>query len=89
MSPWPANSPDLNPFEHLWNIMDRALRHQEQQPTNPQELVMELIGIWERFCKETFVIWYSSCEVGALQSPTVVVATLDINLVTLSFKELT
>ena len=23
--PWPARSPDLNPFEHIWNIIDQKL----------------------------------------------------------------
>ncbi|GFO47543.1 transposable element tcb2 transposase [Plakobranchus ocellatus] len=46
ISSWPANSPDLNLVEHLWDYMDSALRHQERQFTNPQELAMELIRIW-------------------------------------------
>ncbi|GFN88626.1 transposable element tcb1 transposase [Plakobranchus ocellatus] len=46
MFPCPANSPDLNPIEYLRDSMDRALRHQERQPTNLQELAMELIRIW-------------------------------------------
>ncbi|GFO18795.1 transposase [Plakobranchus ocellatus] len=42
----PANSPDLNPIEYLRDSMDLALRHQERQPTNLQELAMELVRIW-------------------------------------------
>ncbi|GBN83519.1 hypothetical protein AVEN_273982-1 [Araneus ventricosus] len=25
---WPPNSPDLNPMEHIWDVMERQLRTQ-------------------------------------------------------------
>ena len=30
--PWPAVSPDLSPIEHIWNEMERRLRHLPNQP---------------------------------------------------------
>ncbi|GBO06494.1 hypothetical protein AVEN_211538-1 [Araneus ventricosus] len=24
---WPPNSPDLNPMEHIWDVMERQLKH--------------------------------------------------------------
>ncbi|KAJ6244151.1 transposable element-related [Anaeramoeba flamelloides] len=30
LSPWPPNSPDLNPIENLWSIMDKRLKTSNQ-----------------------------------------------------------
>ena len=43
---WPAQSPDLNPIEHLWNEMDRRLRRLET-PVRTQDDVWDAIQrIW-------------------------------------------
>ena len=43
---WPAQSPDLNPIEHLWNKMDRCLRRLET-PVRTQDQVWDAIQkIW-------------------------------------------
>ena len=44
--PWPANSPDLAPIEHLWDEMERQLRRQIRDPANVQELARDLNRIW-------------------------------------------
>jgi hypothetical protein len=44
--PWPANSPNLSPIEHVWDEMERRLRHLPQQPTNLQQLGRDLIQVW-------------------------------------------
>ncbi|GFO45131.1 transposase [Plakobranchus ocellatus] len=85
MSPWPANSPDLNPIEHLLDVMGRALRHQERQPINLQELAMELIRIWGEIPQRDI------CHLVLFMRRCVINSSGDLNiyyLVTLSFKEL-
>ncbi|GFX27711.1 transposable element Tcb1 transposase [Trichonephila clavipes] len=32
--PWPANSPELNPIENLWDHLDRVVRAMDPQPHN-------------------------------------------------------
>ena len=41
---WLANSPDLNPIEHLWGLMKRIVR--DHRPKNKQELKDLLLEIW-------------------------------------------
>ncbi|XP_066556920.1 uncharacterized protein sergef isoform X2 [Amia ocellicauda] len=35
---WPPNSPDLNPIEHLWDVLDKQVRSMEAPPRNLQDL---------------------------------------------------
>ena len=43
---WPANSPDLNPIDHVWDSLDRRLRHRPNPPANVNELHQTLIQEW-------------------------------------------
>ena len=52
---WPAQSPDLNPIEHLWSHVKRQLAKYENPPKGVTEL-------WERFEKEWNDIPKSVCQ---------------------------
>ncbi|CDQ99500.1 unnamed protein product, partial [Oncorhynchus mykiss] len=47
---WPARSPDLNPIEHIWDIMSRSIH---QRHVAPQTLVDALVQVWEEIPQET------------------------------------
>jgi transposase len=53
---WPAQSPDLNPIEHVWNEVDRRLRNHPTKPTSKESLWELLQEIWEgiepEFCQK-------------------------------------
>uniref|UniRef100_A0A674M9I2 Tc1-like transposase DDE domain-containing protein n=1 Tax=Takifugu rubripes TaxID=31033 RepID=A0A674M9I2_TAKRU len=44
---WPPRSVDLNPIEHLWDIMFRSIRHCQVDPQTVRELSDALVQIWE------------------------------------------
>ena len=44
MLDWPANSPDLNIIEEVWNIMKRCMR--SSRPTSLVELKELIVNTW-------------------------------------------
>jgi hypothetical protein len=46
--PWPSQSPDLNPIEHLWDHLDRQIRKRNPLPTSPANLAEALKDEWAK-----------------------------------------
>ena len=49
---WPAQSPDLNPIEHLWDVLERRLRARPHRPTSIPLLSAALREEWLLFPKK-------------------------------------
>ena len=46
--PWPAQSPDLNPIEHLWDELERRVHRRDILSKNETELFNFLVEEWEK-----------------------------------------
>ncbi len=45
---WPPQSPDLNPIEHLWDVVEREIRIIIVQPTNLEQLHYAIMSVWTK-----------------------------------------
>uniref|UniRef100_A0AAZ3RNS9 Tc1-like transposase DDE domain-containing protein n=1 Tax=Oncorhynchus tshawytscha TaxID=74940 RepID=A0AAZ3RNS9_ONCTS len=50
--PWPAKSPDRNPIEHVWDLLDRRVRARAIPPRNVQELAGALVEEWRNISQQ-------------------------------------
>jgi transposase len=48
---WPAQSPDLNPIENLWSIIDHSLK--DRKPNTVEELMQILQEGWDNIAEVT------------------------------------
>ena len=44
---WPAQSPDLSPIEHVWDVLDHQLR---ARPSRPTSVPTSLTRLWLNGC---------------------------------------
>ncbi len=51
---WPPQSPNLNPIEHLWDVVKREICIMNVQPTNLQQLRDAIVSIWTKISEECF-----------------------------------
>ncbi len=51
---WPPELPDLNPIEHLWDVVEWEIRIMNVQPTNLQQLRDAIMSIWTKISEECF-----------------------------------
>ncbi|KAI3376969.1 hypothetical protein L3Q82_000209 [Scortum barcoo] len=49
----PPCSPDLNPIEHIWDIMSCSIHQRHVAPQTVQELADALVQVWEEIPQET------------------------------------
>lgn len=47
---WPSQSPDLNPIEHLWAVLDREIG--PRKLSKKDDLKLEITNAWERINKD-------------------------------------
>ncbi len=47
-------SPDLNPIEHLWDVVEREILIMDVQTTNLQQLCDAIMTIWTKISEECF-----------------------------------
>lgn len=51
--PWPANSPDMNPIEHMWDFVGRAISNRINPPSTLQELTLAAQEEWNNIPMDT------------------------------------
>nr|CAH7722538.1 unnamed protein product [Callosobruchus chinensis] len=49
---WPAISPDMNPIEHVWDYVSRAIFNQNNPPRSTQELIVAATEEWDNIPQE-------------------------------------
>ncbi len=62
---WPANSPDLNPIDNLWGIVERKMR--DTRPNNADDLKAAIKATWASLHLSSATDWLPSCHATLIQ----------------------
>ena len=57
---WSAQSPDLNPIEHVWTELKRRLDSYPTRPTTKEELATRISDEWNKFTKDDCLAYIDS-----------------------------
>nr|CAH7761922.1 unnamed protein product [Callosobruchus chinensis] len=49
---WPAMSPDMNPIQHVWDYVSRAIFNRNNPPRSTQELIVAATEEWDNIPQE-------------------------------------
>ncbi|GBN43854.1 hypothetical protein AVEN_10997-1 [Araneus ventricosus] len=60
---WPARSPDLNPIEHVWDALGRAIATRNPPPRTNQEMKTALLNEWDQLPQEMI-----NCLISSMKS---------------------
>jgi hypothetical protein len=50
--PWPAVSPDMNPIEHIWQLMKGRIHRRVPRPVKRPTLIIAIQEEWDRITPE-------------------------------------
>ncbi|GBN48829.1 Transposable element Tc1 transposase [Araneus ventricosus] len=60
---WPARSPDLNPIEHVWDALRRAIATRKPPPRTIQEMKTAFLNEWDQLPQEMI-----NCVISSMKS---------------------
>ncbi|GBN82612.1 hypothetical protein AVEN_122095-1 [Araneus ventricosus] len=60
---WPARSTDLNPIEHVWDALGRAIATRNLPPRTIQEMKTALLNEWDQLPQEMI-----NCLISSMKS---------------------
>ncbi|CAH2234632.1 jg15227 [Pararge aegeria aegeria] len=62
---WPARSPDMNPIEHVWDLLKRKVKSRIPAPANVDELRIVVVEEWRRhYPRRPSITSFSICLDG-------------------------
>ncbi|KAK7099880.1 hypothetical protein V1264_022924 [Littorina saxatilis] len=64
---WPSRSPDLNPIEHLWDVLGRLIRANHPPPPNLNVLFHTLQQEWQAIPQNTLQQEWQAIPQNTLQ----------------------